>query len=178
MRKNATTVTISEHLKIYYHAIVTQQRSRIGYNNPLASFATCLCSQREPTCVNCAAVLSVSGPSRSQLCPDGPRVHLSGPANMPSCVRPEVRLPLDQRVLCSDCRKKCSMSRPGSLLLFCTVQQQDTFLVHTTKFTNLRSLLFRQPDGVNCVVRRVYLAIIAKLSKNRVPVVQLMDCGC
>jgi len=28
-------------------------------------------------------------------------------------------------------------------------------LVHTTKVTHLRSLLFRQPDGVNCVVRRV-----------------------
>jgi len=33
------------------------------------------------------------------LCPDGPRVHLSGPAYMPSCVRPEVRLPVDQRIL-------------------------------------------------------------------------------
>jgi len=49
-------------------------------------------------------------------------------------------------------RKKCSMSRPGSLLLFCTAEQQETFLMHTTKFTNLCSLLFRQPDGVNCVV--------------------------
>jgi len=49
-------------------------------------------------------------------------------------------------------------------------------LVLTTKVTRLRSLLFRQPDGVNCVVRRVYLAIIAKLSQNRV--VQLMDYGC
>jgi len=50
----------------------------------------------------------------------GPRVHLSGPAYMPSCKRPEVRLPLDQHVLCSDCCKKCITSRPGSLLLFCT----------------------------------------------------------
>jgi len=61
MRKNATTVTRSEHLKIYYHAIVTQWRSRVGYNNPLASFATCLCRQGERTWVNCAVVLSVSG---------------------------------------------------------------------------------------------------------------------
>ena len=36
------------------------------------------------------------------LCPDGPRVHLSGPAYMPSCIRPEVTLPLDQRILCSE----------------------------------------------------------------------------
>jgi len=28
--------------------------------------------------------------------------------------------------------------------------------------------MFRQPDGVNCVIRTVYLAIIAKLSQNRV----------
>jgi len=28
------------------------------------------------------------------------------PAYMPSCIRPEVRLPLDQHVLCSDCCKK------------------------------------------------------------------------
>jgi len=34
--------------------------------------------------------------------PNGPRVHLSGPAYMPSCRGPEVRLPLDQHVLCSD----------------------------------------------------------------------------
>jgi len=49
-------------------------------------------------------------------------------------------------------------------------------LVFTTKVTHLRSLLFRQLDGVNCVVRRVYLAIIAKLSQNRA--VQLVDYGC
>jgi len=40
--------------------------------------------------------------SATRHCPDGPRVHLSDPAYMPSCIRPEVRLPLDQRVLCSD----------------------------------------------------------------------------
>jgi len=40
------------------------------------------------------------------ICPDEPRVHLSGPAYIPSCVRPEVRLPLDQRILCSDSCKK------------------------------------------------------------------------
>jgi len=49
-------------------------------------------------------------------------------------------------------------------------------LVHTTKVRHLRSVLFRQSDGVNCVVRRVYLAIIAKLSQNRV--MQLVDYWC
>ena len=43
---------------------------------------------------------SVSVASQSRLFPDGPRFHLSGPAYMPSCIRPEVRLSLDQRVLC------------------------------------------------------------------------------
>jgi len=46
-------------------------------------------------------------------------------------------------------------------------------LVLTTKFTHLRSLLFRHPDGVKCAFRKVYFAIIAKLSQNRV--VQLVD---
>jgi len=45
----------------------------------------------------------VSGVSRSRHCPNGARVHLSGPACMPSCMRAEVRLLLVQRVLCSDC---------------------------------------------------------------------------
>jgi len=62
------------------------------------------------------------------------------------------------------------MSSPGSLILYCSSKIP---LVLTTKVTLLHSLLFRQPGGVNCVVRRVYLAIIAKLSQNRV--VQLVD---
>jgi len=49
-------------------------------------------------------------------------------------------------------------------------------LVLTTKVTRLRSLLFRQPDRVNCDVRIAYLAITAKSSQNRV--VQLVDYGC
>jgi len=48
--------------------------------------------------------------------------------------------------------------------------------LRSTKVTHLRSLLFRQPDGVNCVVGRVHLAIIAKLSQNRV--VQLVYYWC
>jgi len=53
-----------------------------------------------------AVALSVSGASRSRLCLDGTCVHLSGPADMPDCIRPEVRFPLDQRILCSDRCKK------------------------------------------------------------------------
>ena len=36
-------------------------------------------------------------------------------------------------------------------------------LVLTTKVTHLRSLLFRQQDGVNCVVRRVYFGGCPKI---------------
>ena len=49
-------------------------------------------------------------------------------ACMPSCVRPEVRLPFDQkRILCSDCCEKMHYASPSSLLAFCTAQKQDTF---------------------------------------------------
>ena len=37
-------------------------------------------------------------------------------------------------------------------------------LVLTIKVTHLRSLLFRQPDGVNCVVGRVYFGVVPKQS--------------
>ena len=47
------------------------------------------------------------------------------------------------------------MSSPGSLLLF-LLHSSKTPLVLTTKVTHLHSLLFRQLDGVNCGVRRVY----------------------
>jgi len=43
------------------------------YNDPLARFATCLCWAGKGA--NCALTQSVSGTSRSRLCPDGPRVH-------------------------------------------------------------------------------------------------------
>jgi len=46
-------------------------------------------------------------------------------------------------------------------------------LVLTTKVTHLSSLLFRQPDGVKCVVRRVFFWGV---SQNRV--VKLVDYGC
>jgi len=62
------------------------------YYNPLASFATCLCCRQRSELRTCAKSV---GASRSRCCPDWPRVHLSGPAYMPSC--PEVRFPLNLR---------------------------------------------------------------------------------
>jgi len=40
-------------------------------------------------------------------------------AYMPSCIRPEVRLTPNQRILCSDV-KKCFMASSDSHLVFCT----------------------------------------------------------
>jgi len=124
-----------------------------------------------------ASALSVSGASRSRICPDGPRVHLFGPAYTTSCIRSEVRLPLDQRILCSDCCKKCRLPCLAQVVFsYFVLHSSKVPLVLTTKVAHLRSLLFKRPDGVNCVVRRVYLAIIARMSQNRV--VQLVDYGC
>jgi len=117
MRQIAYSRNLKWTFEDLLRVIVTQQRPRVQQS---ASKFRNLPLQAKGA--NCALALSVSGVSRSRLCPDGPRVHLSGPAYMPSCIRPEVRVPLDQRILCSDCCKKMSatMPSPGSLLLFCT----------------------------------------------------------
>jgi len=49
------------------------------------------------------------------LCPDGPRVHLSDPVYTPSCMRPEVRRPLDQRILCTGKKITSYWSQDGNL---------------------------------------------------------------
>ena len=136
-------------------------------------------------------------------CSDGSCVHLSGHAYMPSCIRPEVRLPLDQRILWRDCCKKCRLLRLAQVLTcfpdnktypiirpsvifpdefnispalkispnptlsyyrgntvvfsYFVLHSSKIPFVLTTKVVHLRSLLFRQPDGVNCVVRTVFL---------------------
>jgi len=84
MRQNAyyrnLKWTFEDLFPCYCYAIKTKSTTIA-----LASFATCLCWQRSEL-RNCTKRV---GASRSQLCPDGPRVHLSGPAYMPSCIRPE-----------------------------------------------------------------------------------------
>jgi len=108
--------TFEDLLPCYCYPVVIKSRLQ----QSASKFRNLTLQAKDRTWVSCAVVLSVSGASRSRLFPDGTRVRTSGPDYMPSCVRPEVRFPLDQRVLCSDCRKKCTMSRTGSLLLFCT----------------------------------------------------------
>jgi len=89
------------------------------------------------TWANCALALSVSGASRSRLCPDGPRVYLCGPAYMPSCIRTEVRFPLDKRILCSDCCKKCRLLCLAQVLFsYFVLHSRKIPLVLTTKFSH------------------------------------------
>jgi len=93
----------------------------------------------------------------------------------PAITKRLCNLALDQRVLCSNCKKMYNVLAHVVFSYF-ILHSSKIPLVLTTKVTHLRSLLFTQPDGVNCVVRRVYSAIIAMLSQNRV--MQLVDYGC
>jgi len=52
---------------------------------------------------------------------------------------------------------------PQAVFSYFVLHKSKIHLVLTTKVTHLRSLLFRNQDGVNSVVRSVYLAITAKL---------------
>jgi len=63
--------------------------------------------------------------------------------------------------------KKCTMSSPGEVVFCYSVLHSSKIpLVLTAKVTHLRCLQLRQPDGVNCVVRRVYLAVTVKLPET------------
>jgi len=79
-------------------------------------------------------------------------------------MRPEVRLPLDQRVLCGDCCKKYRLLCLAQVVFsyFVLHSSKIPLVFVMTKVAHLRSLLFRQPDGVNCVVRRVYFGVCPK----------------
>jgi len=53
--------------------------------------------------------------------------------------------------------KKCRLLCLAQVVFFYFVLHSSKIpLVLATKVTHLRSLMFRQPDGVNCVVKRVY----------------------
>jgi len=82
-------------------------------------------------------------------------------ACMPGCVSPEVRLPLDQRICVLIVVK--NVLWPAQEVVF-VLHRSKIPLVLTTKVTHLRSMLFKQQDGVNSVIRRTYyLEITAKL---------------
>jgi len=53
--------------------------------------------------------------------------------------------------------KKCRLLCLAQVVFsYFVLHSSNIPLVLTTKVTHSRSLLFRQPDGVNCVVRRAY----------------------
>jgi len=82
---------------------------------------------------------------------------------MPSCKRPEVRLPLDQRVFCGDFCKKCRLLCLAQVVFsYFVLHSSKIPLVLMTNVAHLRSLLFRHPDGANCIVRRVYFGVVPK----------------
>jgi len=61
----------------------------------------------------------------------------SGSVYMPSCMRPEIRLPLDQRVLCSDCCKKCGLLGLAQVIFsYFVLHSSKIPLVLTTKVTH------------------------------------------
>jgi len=72
-------------------------------------------------------------------------------ACMPGCVSPEVRLPLDQRICVLIVVK--NVLWPAQEVVFVLHKSKITFVL-TTKVTHLRSMLFKQQDGVNSVIRR------------------------
>ena len=61
--------------------------------------------------------------------------------------------------------KKGRLLRLGQVgFSYFVLHSSKTPLVLTTKVTHLRSLLLRQSDGVNCVVRRVFFGGVPKQS--------------
>ena len=67
---------------------------------------------------------------------------------MSSCIRSEVRLSLDQRVLCGDCCEKTVLWLAQVVFSYFVLHKSRISLVLTAKVTYLLSLLFRQEDGV------------------------------
>jgi len=81
-------------------------------------------------------------------------------AYMPSCIRPEVRLPLDQNVFCAVIVVKKCIVLAQVVFSHSVLHRSKIPLVLTNKVTHLRSLLCRQQYGINSVVTRVYLAML------------------
>jgi len=59
--------------------------------------------------------------------------------------------------------KKCNMATSGSLLIFCTAYKQDTFGAYDQSYKFCAVCCSDRKMEFNCVVRRVFLAITAKL---------------
>jgi len=74
---------------------------------------------------------------------------------LPSCIRPEVRLLIN--VFCVVMVfKKRKLLCLAQVVFYFVLHSNKIPLVLTTKVTHLCSQLFRQPDRVNYVVRRLF----------------------
>jgi len=60
--------------------------------------------------------------------------------------------------------KKCRLLCLDQVVSYFALHSSKIPLMLTRKVAHLRSLLFRQPDGVKCVVRRVYFGGVPKHS--------------
>jgi len=70
-------------------------------------------------------------------------------------------------VFCVVIVKKCRLLCLAQVVFsYFVLHSKKIPLVLTTKVTHSRSLLFRQPDGVNCVVRRVYFGGFPKQNNS------------
>ena len=122
-------------------------------------------------------MLSVLEASQSQLCPDGPCVHLSGPAYIPSCIAYVQKSDLHLiNVFCVVIVvKKCTVNSPGSLfVLYCIAA---TYLCCLRPKLQICTACCSDSQIIasleECLEEEL---LTAKLSQNRV--VQLMDYGC
>ena len=118
--KTPTIVTWSERVKIYCSIIVTQQSPRVQQS--ASKFRNLPLQAKDRSWANCAVALSVSGDLRSRLSLMG--LAFIYPA-LPTCLVVEVQKS-DFHLINMFCAvimiivKKCTMSSPDSLLLFCT----------------------------------------------------------
>ena len=124
------------------------------HNNPLASFAQPASAGKG---ANCAIALSVLGPRGHYLCLMGLLFSYLG---LPTCLV-EFVLKSDfhlNNVLCSVVvlKKRKLLCLAQVVFSYFVLHSNKIPLVLTTKITHLSSLLFRQPDGVNCVVRSYF----------------------
>jgi len=124
-------------------------------------------------------IFRVSSPPRTNPNPprrNAPYWKLSGDGSaLPTCLVVYIQKSDLINVLCVAIVKNV-LCLAQALFSYFVLHSSKIPLMLTLKVTHLQNLLFRQPDGVNCVARRVYLAVIAKLSQSRIA--QLVDYGC
>ena len=98
-----------------------------------------LFSNNRVATLNCALALSVSEASRPWLCPDGPRIHLSGPAYMPSYVQKSDFYLINVFCVVIVVKKRTLLCLAQVVLSYFVLHSNKVPLVLTTKVTYLGS---------------------------------------